>query len=77
MLISLFFTSSNNEDNTSNRMGGSVQSTFQKVQRTNELDFLYPSFMLSLHYRLFGFYKDYDSAGKRYYMVLWFSNVKS
>ena len=71
MLISLFFTSSKKEDNLNNRMGGSVRSTFQKVQRIDELEFSYASFMLSLHYRLCGFYKEYASAKNRYYMVLW------
>ena len=31
-------------------MGGSIQSTFQEVQRIHELKFLYASFMLSLHF---------------------------
>ena len=73
MIISLFFTSSKKKDNSSNRMGGSVRSTFQKVQRTDELEFLNASFMLSLHYLLCGFYKDYASEKNWYYMVLWFS----
>ena len=49
MLISLFFTSSKKGDNSSNRMGGLVRSTFQEVQRIHELEFLNASFMLSLH----------------------------
>ena len=67
------FTSSKNEDNLSNRMGGLVRSEFQKVQRIHELEFLNDIFMLSLHYRLCGFYKDYAFEKKQYYMVLWFS----
>ena len=59
MLISIFFTSSQKGDNSSNSMGGSVRSTFQEVQRIHELQFLYASFMLSLSYRLCSFYKDY------------------
>ena len=39
MLISLFFTSSKKEDNSSNRMGGLVWSSFQKVKRIDELEF--------------------------------------
>ena len=50
MLISLFFTSSKKGDNLSNRMGGSVRSTFQEVQRIHELEFSNTSFMLSLHF---------------------------
>ena len=64
VLISLFFTSSKKEDNLSNRMGGSVWSSFQKVQRIDELNFLYASFMISLRYRLCGFYEGYDSTKK-------------
>ena len=60
VLISIFCTSSNKEDNSSNRVVGSVRSSFQKVQRIDELKFLYASFMLSLRYRSCGFYKDYD-----------------
>ena len=40
MLINLFFTSSKKEDDLINRMGDSVWSTFQKVQRIHELEFL-------------------------------------
>ena len=64
ILISLFFTSSKKEDNLSNRMGGLVQSSFQKVQIIDELKFLYASFMLSLRYRLCGFYKGCASTKK-------------
>ena len=49
-------------------MGGSVRSTFQKVQRMNELEFSYASFMLSLGYCLCGFYTHYASKKKRYYV---------
>ena len=76
MLISLFFTSSKKGDNSINRMEGSVQSTFQEVQRILELEFSNASFMLSLHFclnRLYGFYKDSGSPKQRYCMVLWFS----
>ena len=45
-----FFTPSKKWDNSSNRMGGSVRSTFQEVQRIHELEFLNVSFMLSLHF---------------------------
>ena len=72
MLISIFLTSSQKEDNSSNRMGGWVRSTFQAIQRIHEIEFSNASFMLSLHYRLCGFYKDYASIKKQYYMVLWF-----
>ena len=64
VLISLFFTSSNKEDSLINSMGGSVRSSFQKVQRIDELKFLYASFMLSLRYRSCGFYKGYDLTKK-------------
>ena len=50
MLISLLFTSSKKGDNWSNRMGGSVRSTFQGVQIIHDLEFLNASFMLSLHF---------------------------
>ena len=53
------FTSSKKKDILINRMGGSVQSSFQEVQRIHELQFLYAFFMLSLLYRLYNFYKDY------------------
>ena len=64
ILIGLFFTPSKKEDDSINRMVDSVRSTFQKVQRINELEFLYASFMLSLHYRLCVFYKGYASTKK-------------
>ena len=73
MLISLFFTPSKNDDDLSNRMGGSFWSTFQKVQITNEIEFLYVSFLLSLSYYLCVLYTNYVSAGKQYCMVLCFS----
>ena len=41
-------TSSDKEDDLSNRMRGSVRSTFQKVQRINELEFSYD--FLCYHY---------------------------
>ena len=64
MLISLFRAPSKEEEYLQNRMGGLVWSTFQKVQRIHELGFLYASFMLSLRYRLCGFYTDYASTKK-------------
>ena len=45
-------------------MGGSDRSSFQKVQRIDELKCVYDSFMLSLRYRLCGFYKGYASTKK-------------
>ena len=45
-------------------IGGSVWSTFQKVQRIHELEFSYASFMLLLSYRLCGFYTDYALTNK-------------
>ena len=51
MLISLFFTSSKNGNNSSNSMGGSVLSTFQGVQRIHEVQificFFFAIIMLS------------------------------
>ena len=34
------------DDNLGNRMGGSVRSTFQKVQIIHDIEFEYASFML-------------------------------
>ena len=62
--ISLFYTYSKKGDNSSNRIGVSVRWTFQVVQRIDALKFLYASFMLSLLYRLCGFYKGYASTKK-------------
>ena len=42
-------------------MVGLVRSTFQKVQRIHELEFLYASSMISLRYRLCVLYTDYAS----------------
>ena len=53
--------------------GGSVRSIFQKVQRIHDIDFLYASFMLLLHYWLCLLYTDYDSIKKQCYLVLCFS----
>ena len=52
------------DDNSLNRIGGSVRSTIQKVQIIHELEFLYASFMISLCYRLCVFYTDYASTKK-------------
>ena len=68
MILSLFHAPSKKENDSINRMRGTVQSTFRKVQRIHELEFFYASFMLSLHYCLCGFYTDYDSAKKQYYV---------
>ena len=57
------------DDDLSNRMGGSVRSTFQKVQMTNEIECLYAFFMLLLRYYLYTFYTNYASTKKRCYMV--------
>ena len=64
MLIVLFHTNLNKKEDPRNGMGGSVRSKFQKVQRIHELECLYASFMLSLRYRLCGFYTDYASTKK-------------
>ena len=48
MLISLFFPSSKKGDNSSNRMGGSVRSTFQEVQIIHSLNFR--MLLLCYHY---------------------------
>ena len=42
------------DDDLRNIIGGSAQSTIQKVQRFHELEFLYASFMLYVCYRLCG-----------------------
>ena len=68
MILSLFRAPSKKEEDLRNRMGGSVRSKFQKVQRIHELECLYASFMLSLRYHLCGFYKGYASTKKRYYV---------
>ena len=62
MLPGIFYTPSNKEEDSQNMMGSSVRSTFQKVQRIHALEFSYASFMLSLRYRLCGFYMDYAST---------------
>ena len=54
-----FFAYSKNEDNSRNRMGGLVLSTFQGVHLIHGVKFSYASFMLSLRYRSCGSYKDY------------------
>ena len=64
MILGLFHTPSKKEEDSRNRMGGLVRSTFQKVQIIHELEFLYASFMLSLCYCLCGFYKDYALTKK-------------
>ena len=72
MLLSLFYNPSKKDDNSRNRMGSSVCSTFQKVQRIHELEFSYASFMISLRYRLCWLCTDYASTKKKYYVVLCF-----
>ena len=52
------------EDDLRNRMGGSVWSTIQKVQRIHEIGFLYAYFLLSLRYHFCGLYTDYASTLK-------------
>ena len=64
MIPGLFHAPSKKEEDSRNRMGGLVRSTFKKVQRIHELEFLYASFMLSLCYRLCSFYTDYASTKK-------------
>ena len=39
MILGLFHAPSKKEEDPRNRMGGSVQSTFQKVERIHELEF--------------------------------------
>ena len=68
MILSIFHAPSKKEDNSRNSMGVSVRSTFQKVQRINELEILYASFMLSLRYHLCDFETDYTSAKNQYYV---------
>ena len=68
MILSIFHAPSKKEENSRNSMGVSVRSTFQKVQRINELEFSYASFMLSLRYHLCDFETDYTSAKNRYYV---------
>ena len=70
MLFSIFHTPSKKEEDSRNRMGGSVWSTFQKIQIIHELEFLYASFILSLRYLLCVLYTDYDYTKKQYYVVL-------
>ena len=52
------------DDDLRNRMGGLVWSTFQKVQRIHELEFLYASFLLSFRYCSCILYTDYASTKK-------------
>ena len=54
MILGLFHAPSEKEEDLINRMGGSVRSTFQKVERIHELEFLNTSFMLSFHCQLCG-----------------------
>ena len=70
MILGLFRAPSKKGEDSRNRMGGLVRSTFQKVQRMNELEFSYASFMLSLHYRLYVFSKDYASSKNGYSKIL-------
>ena len=64
MILSLFYTIPKKDDDSRNRMGGSVRSTFQKVQIIHELEFSYASFLLSLRYPLYKLYTDYASTKK-------------
>ena len=73
MLLIIFYNPPKKEEDSRNRMGDSDQSSFQKVQRIHELEFLYASFMLSLRYLLCGLYTDYASTKKQCYVVLCFS----
>ena len=59
MILGLFHAPSKKEVDSRNRMGGLVRSTSQIVEIIHELEFLYASFMLSLHYRSCVFYNDY------------------
>ena len=68
MILSLFHVPSKKEEDMRNRIGGWFWSTFQKVQIINELELLYASFMLSLCYCLCGFYTDYASTKRQYYV---------
>ena len=47
------------DDDSPSRMGGLLRSKIQKVQIIHKLEFSYASFVLSLCYRLCGFYTDY------------------
>ena len=69
MIPGLFHASSKKGLDSRNRMGGSVRSTFQKVQRGHQLECSYASFMLSLRYYLCLFYTNYDSTKKQCYVV--------
>ena len=64
MLVSLFFTSSKNGDNSSNMMGGSVLSTFQGVHRIHGVQifvcFFYTIITLSFMRFLKGLWYDKD-----------------
>ena len=63
-IISIFHTPLKKREDSWNRMGGLVRSTFDKVHKVHELVFLYASVMLSLRYCLCGFYTDSDSTKK-------------
>ena len=73
MLLIIFYNPPKKEEDSRNRMGDSDQSSFQKVQRIHELEFLYASFMLLLRYYLCLFYTYYASTKKQCYVVLCFS----
>ena len=53
------------DDDLSDWMGCSVRSKIQKVQRVDQLECSYASFMLSLRYYLCLFYTNYASTKKR------------
>ena len=57
------------DDDSSNWIVGSVQSKIQKVQRVNQLECLYASFMLSLRYYSWSFYTNYASTKNQCYLV--------
>ena len=76
MILCLIHAPSKKEEESRNRIGGLVRSTFQKVHRIHELEFSYASFMLSLCYRLCAFYKDYALTKKSpkklcFTLILW------
>ena len=60
------------DDDLSDRMGGSLRSKIQKVQRTHQLESTYASFMLLSCYYLCLFYTKYASTKKQCYVVLYF-----
>ena len=59
MILGLFHSSSKKEVDSRNRMGVSVLSTFQKVERIHELEFFVCLFYAIITLSFMRFYKDY------------------